>query len=190
MPRKYTEESNVATLPPADPAAISARVAELEQGKRTARAVADLERWREIVVSVATGKEPDGQQLADIGAICVRLKLPPDALAIHVDAFVQHRRHAIELDRTRKAMHDTRGRRDELFAQVKRLEKELLDTRMEIDAYHANAAGLPPIMGAKNDIEKKYPVMFGDPQHVAARVLNAVVGNMARPVVSSAGWEG
>jgi hypothetical protein len=192
MPRKYEhEESNVATLPPADPAAIAAKVAELEHDKRTSRTIADLERWREIVVSVAAGKEPDGQQLADIGAICVRLKLPPDALAIHVAALVQHGRHATELDRTRQAMQDTRARRDELFAKIKRLEKELLDARLEIEHYQANAGGLPGMIGAKNEIESKYPVMFGQLEQVAERFLDAGVGTVSRPVAATAtAWEG
>jgi hypothetical protein len=177
-------------LEPADPVAIAAKVSQLEHDKRLARAVADVERWREIVLSVASGKEPDGQQLADIGAICVRLKLPPDALAIHVAAFLQHGQHSIELDRSRKAMQDTRGRRDELFAQVKRLEKELLDTRMEIDAYHANAGGIPGLMGAKNDIEAKHPVIFGDVQHIATSLVAANVGKPPTVSATTTGWEG
>lgn len=183
-------DSSTAVMDPADPVAIAAKVSQLEQDKRMARAVADVERWREIVVSVANGKEPDGQQLADIGAICVRLRLPSDALSIHVAAYEEHKRYSAELVKVRTQMADTRARRDELFAEIKKLEQEILDRRQELQNYHANASSLPGWLGAKNEIETKNPLLFGDLQHVSTSIVAANVHKPPTVSATTTGWEG
>jgi len=170
--------------------AIAAKVSQLEHDKRLARAVSDVERWREIVLSVASGKEPDGQQLADIGAICVRLRLPSDALLISVNAHREHQRTAAEATRIRSEMADTRSRRDEVFAEIKRLEQELHDRRLELQKYHANASSLPGWLGAKNDVEAKHPILFGDLQHIATSLVAANVGKPPTVSATTTGWEG
>lgn len=186
-PRQRQEGSAVATL---DPTAIAEKVSQLEQEKRLATVSADIARWREIVGRVAAGKEPNGVELADIGAICRRLRLPPDALAVGVEALQQDKRLADNLQQTRDSMARTRARRDEIFPRIAELEKELVSLRQELHTYHGLAAGLPPLLGSQNEHRAKFGLLFGPLEQVAQSVISATssatVGQVATTTHS---WE-
>lgn len=170
-------EYAVATLAPADPSAIAEKVATLETEKRISATVADVQRWRDIVASVAAGREPDAETLSDIHDIGRRLKLAPDALAVDVRAVQEEKRLGDQVARSREQMEKTRARRDEIFPEIKRLEKELLALRQELEEYHATAAGLPSLLGARNEHRTTRPLLFADPLAVATRIVAAETSN-------------
>jgi len=162
---------STATLPPpVDANEIARRVSASETERQLAEAKSAVERWRKIVADVASGVEPDGRVIADIGELVRFLRLPSDALAIHVAAYQENDRLERIIESHRDELKTTRSKNDEIAAEVKRLEARLAELRLVVQKYHATANSYPSLLGARNEHQSKSPVLFADVDAIVSRM--------------------
>lgn len=168
MPAKKTESE------PARPwAEIAADAAAKSAELRVAALVADLVRWREIVASIAAGKEPDGAMLNEIGGLAASLALGDGSLADDVKAVADARRADEELAamRSRRIRWESEGPAiaqeiDNLRARIRELEATRL-TGQRLMLQEAER------MGRGDKIRTLNPRMFADAATVAKKVIDA-----------------
>lgn len=136
MPKRA--ETSTATLEPPrrPPEAVAADAAEKSESLRRQSLLADWHAWREIVSSIAAGREPDGRQLSELASLADRLRLPEGALAAAVDALAKDSELREHEERAQAALSGgcergpllaievaaTRRRLDELLAEQRSLE--------------------------------------------------------------------
>jgi hypothetical protein len=174
MARRTKDDGGTAVMErKANPDEIAARVAAADAEARKAQAIADVLQWREVVASIADGHEPDGRTLAAIGDLARRLRLPPDAVARSVAAVQEHGRLQGECDRTRARIKDVKSREAELAAEMKATEAKLLALREELAEYAGLHRGYPFTAQAVAAVRSENPLLFGEPEHLAERLLKA-----------------
>jgi len=176
-------DSEVAVMePPARPHDIAAKVAAHDIETRLTAARTDIEQWREIAWAIADGHEPTGKELALIGDLTRRLRLPPDSLGEAVRAIQTERRHQAEVERVRSSLVDIKAREPELVAEIKATRQKLTALISELDNYHGIQAGLPNTMRSASEIRQTNPLLFADIEHVAGRLVAADSGTGAETI--------
>jgi hypothetical protein len=170
-------DSEVAVMePPARPEDIAARVAQADIDARKSSAVADIERWRQIVHQIADGTEPDGKSLAAMGDLNRRLRLPPDSVAQAVRAIHASRKHDAEVDRVRDELVRIKSREPELAAEIKAAEQRVRELHAQVLNYQGIQAGYPYSVQAANAVRQENPLIFAEVEHVAQRLVAAESG--------------
>lgn len=173
MVRRTKDDGGVAVVEAVNPDVIAARVAAADAESRRAQAAADIERWREIVASIADGHEPDGKTIAAIGSLAQRLRLPADAVAASVKALQDERRLQGELTATKQRIADVKAREQELAAQIKATEAQLVKLNAEVGTYHALHRGYPYQAQAVAAVRSEHPLLFGNVEHLVERIVKA-----------------
>jgi hypothetical protein len=171
------KNSNTAVIdPPARPHDIAAKVAAHDIETRLAAARTDIEEWRRIAWAIADGHEPTGKELAAIGDLTRRLRLPPDSLGEAVRAIQTERRHQAEVERVRSSLVDIKAREPELVAEIKAAEQRVRELHAEVLNYQGIQAGYPYSVQAANAVRQENPLIFAEVEHVAQRLVAAESG--------------
>jgi hypothetical protein len=173
MVRRKDENGGTAVVERGNPEDIAARVAAADAEARRAAVVADIEEFRSVVQRIADGSEPDGKALAAIGSLAQRLRLPPDAVARSVRAVQEERRLQADIERTKGRIKDVKSREVELAAEIKAAEKKLLTLREELAEYAGLHRGYPYQAQAVAAVRAEHPLLFGEVEHLAERVIKA-----------------
>ncbi len=171
MVKRKTDSDTAVIDPPATPEQIAARVAAADVEHRHAAAVADIVQWREIVTSIADGHEPSGKELAAIGDLARRLRLPPDAVGSSVRAIQTERRHQAEVARVRDRVTEIKDHEPQLRADIKAVEQRLLELRGQLGEYVGIHDSLHHTVRAAAEVRQENPLLFAAPEHVASRLV-------------------
>ncbi len=176
MVRKTRDDGAVAVIERGNPDDIAARVAAAEVEARRAEATADVQQFRQIVVAIADGIEPDGKTLAAIGDLGRRLRLPPDSVSLAVRAIRDERRLQGDCDRTTDRIKSVKAREVELAAEMKATEAKLLALREELAEYVGLHQGYPFQAIAVAHVRRENPLLFAPVAKVTDQLVAVDAG--------------
>jgi hypothetical protein len=169
--RRRDDETVAVAEPKRSPAEIVAAAAAETKRLRHERLVASLERWRELCRSIEQGREPDGQELAELAEIASDLRLPPDALAESISVITRDRElteSAADLSRKAK---EAAKREPSLQAELVAAEKRLRELQSE---YHGGRQLLHSLALESNNTSqyrREHELLFGDASAIADRLI-------------------
>ena len=169
MVRKNNDGAT-AVIERGNPDDIAARVEHAAVEARRDEVRADLLRWREIVTSVAAGREPSAADIRDIGAIAHRLRLPSDSIAIGTAAIKRADELDADTERFKKECADVQARKPELVAEIKAAERRLLDLRAKLDLAIASQGSMAETVSAATHQRHQHPMVFANVDHVVDEV--------------------
>ena len=176
MIRSPLFQENVAIVaePRRTPAEIVAEAASATDTIRQSAIAASLSRWRELVFSIAAGEAPTSDELATIARLADCLRLPAGALARDVAAAVEEKRIAEELRRSRAVGAAAEERAPLMEREIEEANRRLNDLKHEaITNFYAQ--GDPAYVGHRHgDFRDKHPILFGDAECLAARMVKEV----------------
>ena len=171
MVRREKNDGGTAVIErPGNPDEIAARVEQAAVEARRDEIRADLLRWREIVTSVAAGREPSAADIRDIGAIAHRLRLPSDSIAIAAAAIKRVEELDADTERFKKECAEVQANKPALVAEIKATEKRLLDLRAKLDLAILSQSSIAATLSAANHHRNQHPVIFANVEHVVDEV--------------------
>ena len=173
MARRRGDEDTVALAEPPSrtPTEIAAAAADETQRLRHDKFVAGLTRWRELCHGIASGHEPDGQELVELAELADVLRLPAAALAESVAA-IQRERQLTEQAADLSQESKTAARREpELKAELVALESKLRELQGQ---YHTGRNTLHRLALETNNVvnyRREHELLFGDEAAIADRLI-------------------
>ena len=153
-----------------NPDEIAARVEQAAVEARRDEVRADLLRWREIVTSVAAGREPSATDIRDIGAIGTRLRLPSDSIAIGTAAIKRADELDADTERFKQEAAEVQANKPALVAEIKATEQRLLDLRAKLNLAIVSQGSMAETLSAATHHRHQHPMVFGNVQHVVDEV--------------------
>lgn len=173
MARRRGDDETVAVAePPArTPAEIVAAAAEETRRLRHEKLVAGVSRWRELCRAIASGHEPDGQELVELAELADVLRLPAAALAESVSA-IQHERLLVEqADALNREAKEAAKKEPELQAELVATEQKLRELQGQ---YHTGRNLLHRLALEANNVanyQRERELLFGDASSIADRLI-------------------
>ena len=148
--------------------------------KTNERAVVDLKRWRELIVSIADGRESPDNVVGELTDLAFRLRLQPQA--IHDDV------HAIQQDRdNRKLVLEQTTVSDQAVAdgnaaveEIPRLEKRLNELRGKVQLASLIPQRKALLVNESEAHVVRNPRMFADVETVAREIATHGTGAAER----------
>lgn len=181
MPKR--SDAGPATLEPVTrpPAELAAEFAAKSESLRRESLLTDWAAWREIVGSIAAGREPSGEQLADIALLAERLRLPAGALSDAVAAVVRQRELELQLSQSRQRMADADRRAVELKAEVEVAENRLRQLRAEQQLSNVAAMTVADLRRSLDEHVQANPIAFLDVAELVSRSIAYDAKSNGRP---------
>ena len=169
MVRKNNDGA-VAVIERGNPDDIAARVEQATADARRDEVRADVLRWREIVISVAAGREPSAADIRDIGAIAHRLRLPSDSIAIGTAAIKRVAELDANTQRFKRECAEVQANKPALIAEIKAAEKRLLDLRAKLDLAILSQGSIADVLSAAGHHRNQHPMVWANVEHVVDEV--------------------
>jgi hypothetical protein len=171
--RRGDDEDTVAVAEPPSrtPTEIAAAAADETQRLRHEKLVAGLSRWRELCHEIASGHEPDGQELAELAELADVLRLPAAALAESVAAIQRDRQLTEQADALSQESKAAARREPELKAELVALESKLRELQGQ---YHTGRNTLHRLALETNNVvnyRREHELLFGDAATLADRLI-------------------
>ena len=164
----------VAELPKRSPAEIAADAAARSEEMRRAALIVDVERWRAIVVKIASGAEPSGEELRDIAELASRLKLPEGSLAAHVGVLEQDKRLQESFANVKEIAEKAEVRSPLLQKELEAAHRRLAELKAEADANWYAQADVGHLTHRVGEYRQKNPMMFQPVDLLAERMIAEV----------------
>lgn len=173
MARRRGDDGDVAVAePPArTPAEIVAAAAEETRRLRHEKLVAGITRWRELCRAIASGHEPDGQELVELAELADVLRLPAAALAESVAA-IQHERQLVEqADNLNRQAKEAAKKEPELQAELVAVESKLRELQGQFHAGRNLLHRLALEANNAGNYRRERELLFGDAASIADRLI-------------------
>ena len=170
MVRKTRDDGATAVIERGNPDDIAARVEHATVKARRDEVRADVLRWREIVISVAAGREPSAADIRDIGAIAHRLRLPSDSIAIGTAAIKRFEELDAHTQRFKQECAEVQAAKPALVAEIKATEKRLFDLRAKLNLAIASQGSMADVLSAAGHHRNQHPMVWADIEHVVGEV--------------------
>lgn len=175
MPRRSDAGTAILEPAPRSPAELAAEATAKAESLREQSLLADWTTWREIVASIASGREPTGKQLAEIATLAERLRLPPGALADAVRAVSRERELESEISGCRRRIADARSQAPELKAEIEKAEQRVRELKAELHAGHLATMTEADVTRSLAEHRHANPLVFRD---VAELVSQSIQSNL------------
>jgi len=171
---KIEDESGfaVAEAAPKNPAEIAAAAAARSEEIRRATLRDDLEQWRRIVIDIADGHEPAGDDLTDIAELTARLKLPEGSLADHVAAVVHDRRLTTETGAAEQRHAKAVERQPGLEADIEAVQQRWRALQLELQQNRSLMSALSDIAASQAEHRRRNPVVFTEVDQLVERAIH------------------
>jgi hypothetical protein len=154
-----------------NPAEIAAAAAARSEEIRRATLREDLEQWRRIVIDIADGHEPTGDDLNDIAELTARLKLPEGSLADHVAAVVHDRRLTTETAAAEQRHAKAVERLPELEFDIEAVHQRWRALQFELQQNRSLMSALSDIVTSQAEHRRRNPVVFTEVDQLVERAI-------------------
>jgi hypothetical protein len=156
----------VAESPKRSPTEIAADAAARSDELRRVAYRENVEAWRSLVFSIASGEEPSGESLAAIAELAARLKLPEGSLAAHVAAVTQERQTAAGVARAWEIAKKAEERAPLLGKELEAARRRVSELEAEAERNFYEQADPGFITQRLNDFRSLHPLLFLDTERL------------------------
>ena len=170
----FQENSAIVAEPRRTPAEIVAEAARAADAIRQSAIASSLTQWRTLVFSIAAGEETTSDELATIARLADCLRLPAGALSRDVAAAVEEKRIAEELRRSRAVGAAAEARAPLMQRETEEATRRLNDLKAEACTNFYDQGNPAWAAHRHGDFRDKHPILFGDAEGLAARMVMEV----------------